>query len=300
MKKLLFPVTFRGHLARQKLLLDKLDKHFDLIIEEYPIDNISGDMGMRAVKVAQHYRRVLDKVKPDITLIRGDRFEVLPIAMLAAYKGGRVVHIEGGDLSGAIDNKVRHAISQLSDFHFVTNRASFARVVSMGANSDGVFDFGSLDVEFAFNCRKAKRLIKYKYVVVSFHPIEGEDGSFLKELMPRGHEVVWIKSNKDFATTIDGEEYAPQEYISLLRHADCLIGNSSSFLKEASIFGTSVVDIGLRQISRLKPLNVLHVPYDKLAIKNAIDTQLGRVYPPDFVYFKHDTSKSILDILKIL
>ncbi len=96
-----------------------------------------------------------------------------------------------------------------------------------------------------------------------------------------------------------GEEtYSPEDYVNLLRHASCLVGNSSSFLKEASIFGTPVVNVGSRQQGRLKPKNVLDVECNFDRIELAIHFQLVNEYEPDKIYYKENTSKLITKALK--
>src|SRR3990167_585702 len=107
--KIFFPATNRVHLARQQILLDKLESHFEVLVRQF--EPLGAIMAERAASTTEHFWAQLHIDKPDIVLVRGDRFEVLPIAMLAAYMGIPIAHIEGGDLSGALDNKVRYAIT---------------------------------------------------------------------------------------------------------------------------------------------------------------------------------------------
>ena len=113
MKRIIFFSTNRVHLARQKMLLDELEKDFEIDILDYRSEH--SDM----LNVIADYVNAFRKhIKADLAIIRGDRYELLPLAMMCAYKRIPIAHIEGGELSGAIDNKVRHAITQLSDIHF--------------------------------------------------------------------------------------------------------------------------------------------------------------------------------------
>ncbi len=95
------------------------------------------------------FSSVFDNLQPDIVVIRGDRFEVLSAAVAAAYMNKTIAHIEGGDVSGNIDESVRHAITKLAHIHFTTNEASRRRVLAAGEHPDYVFDVGASDVEFA-------------------------------------------------------------------------------------------------------------------------------------------------------
>lgn len=295
MKKILFPATNRVHLARQGILIGELKKHFDVYAESYQSQH--GGILNTVADCANHFRHVIKENKFDLVLVRGDRFEVLPIAMLAAYSNIPVAHIEGGDLSGAIDNKVRYAITSLADIHFSTNKESFARLIKMGTDPDWTFNFGSLDVEYAKSIPVSETR---DYVVICFHPMPGENPLLVEEIVRQvwGGKVVVIKSNKDNGKAYGDEEFSPDEYIKLIAEARCLIGNSSSFLKEASIFGTPVVNVGTRQNNRLKGENVIDVSCDDVEIRKALEIQLERFYDPSELYYKPETSKRICEKIK--
>lgn len=297
MKKIIFPSTFRGHLARQQLLLKELKKFFDLHIVEYGLG--SGNMADSSGEVTIFFLNQIRKIQPDLLLARGDRFEMLPIVMTCAYRGIPVAHIEGGDLSGTIDNKVRYAITHLSDFHFVTNEEAHARIISMGVPINRVWNFGSLDVEFASKV-KPQNLRNKPYILTSYHPIEGEDEKTVDSALTsfKKYDIVKIASNKDYGREYGEELYSPEDYINLMRFASCGVGNSSSFLKEASILGTPVVLIGNRQKQRLLPNNVLVIPCDETIIKEAIVFQMKRTFKPDLTYYKSETSRKIAEKLK--
>lgn len=292
MKKILFPSTNRVHIARQKLLLDELLKDFDVQVWKYDFD---GDIP----KLMDYFSTELIS-RYDLVLIRGDRYEMLPLAMLSAYRGIKIAHIEGGDLSGAIDDKVRHAITQLSDIHFATNKESFARLIQFGTDPDWTFNFGSLDVEYAksFQIDSSK---KDQHVLMCHHPLSGEDNPSIIEKIIKEEfqgDVIVIKSNSDSGSVYGQEEYPAEEYINLIANARCLVGNSSSFLKETSIFGTPVVNIGSRQKARLKSANVTDCDFDPLKIRLSIRYQLRKFYEPSEIYFKPDTSKRIAQKIK--
>lgn len=292
MKKILFPATNRVHLARQGILIDELKKHFEVHVEGYQNKHL--DILNTVADCANHFRHLLKENDFDLILVRGDRFEVLPIAMLAAYRKIPIAHIEGGDLSGAIDNKVRYAITSLADIHFSTNKESFSRLIRMGTDPDWTFNFGSLDVEYAKSIPVGER---EDYIVICFHPMPGENPILVEEIVRQVYtgKVVVIKSNGDNGKPYGSEEFSPDEYIKLIAEARCLIGNSSSFLKEASIFGTPVVNVGTRQSNRLKAESVIDVSCTDLEIRKALEIQLDRTYEPSELYYKPDTSERICE-----
>lgn len=299
MKKIFFPSTNRTHLARQKLLLDELGKDFNVVIKAYKFP-LGEDMNDTAIGLSRKFNDDIVVEKPQIVLVRGDRFEMLPISMVGALYGAKIIHIEGGDLSGVIDNKVRHAITQLADVHFATNKESYARLISMGTDPDWTFNFGSLDAEYASQC-PLKTVVEDNFVLVSFHPIPGEDGSAVKEAVHsyfKDTKIIEIKSNKDYGVEYSGNEYSPEDYISLLAYADCLIGNSSSFIKEASVFSTPVVLVGNRQQNRLLPPGVVQCPYEVSDIGFAIKDALRGKRGPSLMYLKPNTSVNIAKTIK--
>jgi len=295
MKRIIFFSSNRVHLARQQILLGELKKHFQVDIVEH--ESKYKDILDIAADYMRNFKKAIKK-GADLALIRGDRYEMLIPAQLCAYRRIPIAHIEGGDISGnVIDSKIRHAITMLSDLHFATNEEAQRRIIQMGISPTRVFNFGSLDVEFA-KLIKVKQYTGRPYIVVVHHPIRGEDVKEIENgLKFYQGKVVKIKSNKDEGKQYGLEEYSPEAYIRLIANAACLVGNSSSFLKEASIFGTPVVNLGRRQQNRLKPHNVLDVlEVEAGKIENAVKYQLKHIrYAPDELYWQPNTSKKITE-----
>lgn len=218
--------------------------------------------------------------------------------MVASYKGFQIIHIEGGDLSGdVIDSKVRHAITHLSDYHFATNREAHQRLIAMGTRPDRVWNFGSLDVEFA-NKVKPKKLKSKPYILVAYHPIKEDETELDKALSTFKCDIIRIGSNKDAGRTYGQEEFSPEDYINLMRGALVLVGNSSSLIKEASILKKGVVLIGNRQNRRFMPQNVVQVPCKEDNILQAILFQMQNKHEQDLTYYQKDTSKKICQQLR--
>lgn len=259
-------------------------------------------MASASVEYADQFNQFLDENRSDLVLARGDRYEILPLVVIAAYRGIPIIHLEGGDLSGdIIDSKVRHAITHLSSYHFCTNEESHKRLINMGIPMDRIWNFGSLDVEFAAKV-KPKKLIRGNYLLIAYHPIAGEDEKELDKALKffGKYHIIKIKSNTDSGRKYGKEEYSSEDYINLLRYANVCVGNSSSLLKEASILGVNVVNVGDRQDKRLKPKNVLDVPCKAERIKNGIIYQLSNKPVRDSIYYKPNTSKKIADKIKEL
>ncbi len=368
-RKICFPITSRVHYARQKRLLGVLqkDKNIQLqlvvggsvLLDKYgerflPAITQAGftisdtlynviegghhvAMARTAGLTALEFANTLHRMNPDIVLIRGDRFEQLALAMSAAYLNKTIAHIEGGDLSGTIDESVRHAITKLSHIHFVTNEDSRKRVIQMGEHPESVYNVGSLDIEFTSSVPvKNKGEVVNKtgvgahidvakpFFVVMQHPVTTEKNNqqHTEELFKVIDEVkmptVWFWPNSDAGTHEIAKvirvwreragsenhhirfvtDLLPEDFIGLLRGAKCLIGNSSSGIKECSYLGTPVVNIGTRQQNRLRGQNVIDAGYGKEEIKRAIVQQLEHGnYVVSPIYYQPDTSSRIAKIL---
>lgn len=296
MKKIVFIATNRVHTSRQKILLKELERYF--IVSIFQPKEQKGSMSVNSILYAIEFNNYLKENDFDYVLARGDRFEVLPLAVMAVYRGIPVIHIEGGDLSGVIDNKVRHALTQLSDYHFVTNEDSHKRLITMGVSPNRVWNFGSLDVEFASKVKPQK--LRNKYILVTYHPIEGEDEKELdKALLDfKKFDIIKIGSNRDYGREYGEETFTPEDYINLMRYADVCVGNSSSLIKEASILEVPVVLIGERQKNRLLPNNIVKVTCETDKIEQAIKYQLNMKHIKDLTYYQKDTSKKIAVKLK--
>ena len=300
MKKIFFPATNRVHLARQKILLEKLEPHFEVQVRQF--DPLGATMAERAASTTEHFYQQLELDKPDIVLVRGDRAVVLSIAMMAAYMNIPIAHIEGGCETGAsvIDSRVRHAISHLSNIHFVTDKEAQKNLISKGIDIDSIFNVGSLDVSFAAQVEPVRQR-EGDYILLTHHGIPGEPTSEVYDAIKDiGVDIVGIKSNSDYMESIMHEEYSAENFVNLMRYAACVVGNSSAICKEASVLGVPCVLTGTRQDGRLIGKNVMRVPHEKTEIAKSVRYQIehGR-YDPDLVYYQSNTEEKIVDTLKI-
>jgi UDP-hydrolysing UDP-N-acetyl-D-glucosamine 2-epimerase len=368
-RRICFPMTSRAYYGRSQLLIRKLHDHPDIdlelmlggsiLLDKYSrgiADDIEAGgftistslfnvieggnhvaMAKTACLTALEFTNGIHAADPDVVVICGDRFEQLAIAMAAAYLNKTIAHIEGGDVTGSIDESVRHAITKLAHLHFVTNGDAHRRVLAMGEDPHYVFNTGSLDVEVAAQLTGAittETLNRYgvgdtidlaqPFVLVIQHPVttEPDNGPHLEEtlaaVLQLGIPAVWIWPNPDAGTGEMSErlrhfreragrhahamrfitDVPVAEFIALLRVTACLVGNSSAGIKECSYLGTPVVDVGSRQQGRLRAHNVVHVGYDRQAIAEAIRRQAGHGrYAASDVYYRPGVSDAIVDVL---
>jgi len=281
------------------------------------------------------FSSVFDHIKPDLVVVRGDRFEVLAASIAANYLNITIAHIEGGDSSGTIDESIRHAITKLAQVHITTNAPAKARVIKMGEDPKYVFDFGSPDIEVVKKFVNKKQNITSEtgsgyeidfskpYLMVMYHPVTTEleeirqsTRTILNSIKDIDMQTIWFWPNVDTGAEEISHELrkfrdvypklkirfmrylAPKEFLSLLSKVSCLIGNSSAGIKECSYLGVPVVNIGTRQSDRLRAKNVLDVACDKKQILNAVKKQVKIVrYPASRLYFKTNTAKKISNML---
>jgi len=366
-RKVCFVITSHIHYGRSKLILDELKKHknidLQIVVGASAILDPHGDVltllkrdgfayhakifmtleGGNPIAMAKttgigitEFATAFDNLQPDIVLVRGDRYEILAAVVAAAYLNIPIAHIEGGDVTGTIDESVRHAITKLAHIHFTTNDEAKKRVLAMGERPEYVFNFGAPELEFVVkNTFKItnefiNRLgvgdvvnINEPYLVVMQHPVTTEIGknrANIEETLHAVHEVgiptIWFWPNVDAGSDevskgirVFREKYKPdhmrfvkylppEEFIALLKHSACLVGNSSAGIKEASYLGLPVVNIGSRQNGRMRGLNVVDVEHDRKKIKKAIEKQLAKgIYKSSKIYCKPNTSKNIVRIL---
>ncbi len=310
---------------------------FHQLIEGENPTTMAKSTGLGTIEMAT----VLENLKPDYVVIVGDRFEMMSVTIAAAYMNIRIVHTMGGEVTGTIDESIRHAITKFAHIHFPANDDAKDRIVKMGEDQNYVFNFGCprLDlVKEELNRCSIESLsdlfIEYSgvgepinvekpYLLVSQHPVTTEFGEnryqieqtlyALNELkMPT--IMLWPNADAGSDDISKGirsfrEKYKPKwlyvfrnlptaTYIHLMNTTSCLIGNSSSGVREGAFIGTPVVNIGSRQNSRASGKNVLNAGYDRQAILKAIQNQLKHgKYQSDHLYGDGLAGKKIADAI---
>jgi UDP-hydrolysing UDP-N-acetyl-D-glucosamine 2-epimerase len=368
-RRICFPLTNRAYYGRSQLLIRKLHAHPEIDLElmlggsilldkysQHIADDIEAGgftisaslfnvieggnhvaMAKTACLTALEFTNGLHALNPDVVIICGDRFEQLAIAMAAAYLNLTVAHIEGGDVSGSIDESVRHAITKLAHIHFVTNEDARRRVLAMGENPAYVFNTGSLDVELAsrVDLRIANERvnshgvghavdISQPFLMVIQHPVTTEADNrehletTLRAVALLDMPTIWFWPNPDAGTAEMAESLRhfrerhgtatekmrfitnvpADEFVAMLSRAACLVGNSSAGIKECSFLGTPVVNVGGRQQGRLVAPHAVHVGYDSDAICSAVTAQLRHGrYASSHIYYRPEASQAIVDVL---
>ncbi|WP_322446251.1 UDP-N-acetylglucosamine 2-epimerase [Robertmurraya mangrovi] len=277
----------------------------------------------------------LGRLKPDLLIILGDRFEALAIAQTALVLNIPIAHIHGGEVSfGAYDDSIRHAITKMSYLHFVATEDYRKRVIRLGENPERVFNVGAPGIENIFKLKLySKReleselqmsltsplfLVTHHPTTLSDNPIEGT--LELLEALEYFNDatIIFTKSNADnYGRTINNlvtdfvnrnkfrtkfyDSLGQTRYLSLIKEANVVIGNSSSGLLEVPYLQTPTVNIGSRQKGRLSPESVFNSKPDVIDIKENIQRALDFKFQNNTNYKLFgdgNTSTKIISIIK--
>ncbi|MES2943187.1 MAG: UDP-N-acetylglucosamine 2-epimerase [Pseudomonadota bacterium] len=279
------------------------------ICGELPVDVSTRTPGSMSASVGECLKTVtalLQKERPDILLLLGDRGEMLAGAIAALHLGIVSVHIHGGERSGTVDEPVRHAISKLASYHLVATEESRERLIRMGELPERIEVTGAPGLDgieadaglTAGECRAALNLPADKsFVLALFHPVVQQAGDaylqtagLLQALKRISLPVVWPEPNADAGSREvlraldelglpEGSHRARHLHRPLfcaaMKHCAVMVGNSSAGIIEASTFGTPVVNVGDRQRLRERNSNVQDVTADAAAIESAIRLALA-------------------------
>lgn len=265
--------------------------------------NYTSDMGINLGNTITYLSSYVHDIKPDMIVVHGDRIDALAGAIVGALNNIWVSHIEGGEISGTIDESIRHAVSKFAHFHFVANDEATKRLIQLGENKDNIFAIGSPDIDVMLSeqlpsFEEVKNWYKLRfdnYAIVLYHPVTTEVGelatkvnALMEALEESGRKYVLIYPNNDTGTEVIISRYeqvrATERYevfktlkfeyfLTLLKNADFIIGNSSAGVREACVYGVPAIDIGSRQNGRYDTSilrNVRHSGESKEEIIEAI------------------------------
>lgn len=275
------------------------------------------------------FTKFVKNIKPDMIFVHGDRVEAMAGAIVGALNNIYVSHIEGGEISGTIDESIRYAISKLANFHFVSNESSKKNLIQMGENANNIFIVGSPDIDimvknnYDIDYIKKKYNINFEnYAIMIYHPVISEI-DFLKNkikvlvdsIIESDRNYVVIYPNNDMGSDIILEEYKRligndkiimypsirfEYFLTLLKYSDFVIGNSSLGIRESGIYGIPTINVGTRQNGRYDlrtQKNICCVNEKKSEIINAIN-EIEKYKYKDKMFGNGDSDKRILKILE--
>lgn len=306
-------VTFfvTGMHMMQRYGLTKLEVHRmpGVAVHEFLNQRAGDGQDVVLAKTVMGFSDYVMENRPDLVVIHGDRVEALACALVCAMNYIRSAHIEGGEVSGTIDEMFRHSATKLSAHHFVSSEDAKRRVMVLGEPEDSIHVIGSPELDFhagpsgvTLDEVRARYQIPFAdYGIVVFHPVTSETETMAEQakglfsvLNGSGRNFVVIAPNNDPGSeAIFAEINAlPQgrfrlipsmrfaHFSELMKHAACMVGNSSAGVREAPFLGTPSLDVGTRQTNRANAPSIFKADArDGAAIDAFLNAEWGKRYP---------------------
>ena len=290
----------------------------DILVDEtveIPVDSKdAGDISHNQAITLEKFTRLFMEKKYNGIVILGDRYEMLSIAIAAGNTHTPIFHLCGGDTTeGAIDEWIRHSITKMSYLHFPTNAESYKRIIQLGEDSERVFNYGSTSIDNIIklsnmpksDALKSIGLEECRYAVCTYHPVTMDNGdvdemvqNFLEAIKHTPEiEFIVTKSNADqggahINELLDASQanitnlhvyisLGVVRYLSLMKSAEFVLGNSSSGIIETPAFGIPTINIGDRQRGRLQSESIINCSTDsesiEAAIQKAMDSEFKKM-----------------------
>lgn len=285
---------------------------------------------------------IFASLQPDVVITVGDRFETMATAIAAAYMNIPLAHTMGGEVTGTIDESIRHAVTKLAHVHFPANERAGERIVRMGEDPNAVHVVGCPRIDVVADAiangsrQQARESLEREgvggevdydrpFLLVAQYPVTTEYGAGerqIAETLAAVEELelpaimLWPNADAGSEDVARGmrkhrellhfeperirfyKNFAPETYIHLLSRCVCVIGNTSSAIREGAYLGTPAVNIGTRQQGRDQGANVVDVAYDRAAIVAAARRQIEHgPYPRDHLYGDGHAGERIAAVL---
>lgn len=258
-------------------------------------------MDLTLAKTIEGLSSYCKEINPDLIVVHGDRVETLAGAIVGSLNNILVAHIEGGELSGTVDELIRHSVSKLSHIHFVSNADAAKRLLQMGEVKESIFTIGSPDVDIMFSDTLPELAVAKRYyqidfdvfAIVMFHPVTTEIDQmeqyavqFVTALLEDNHNYVVVYPNNDLGSRLVLSAYEQlkensrfriipslrfEYFLTLLKNCQFIIGNSSAGIREAPYYGVPIINIGTRQRNRTVDAAIINVDYIKKNISEALN-----------------------------
>jgi len=269
------------------------------------INQIEGDsMELILANTITGLTKFLHENHVDLIVIHGDRVEALAGAIVGALRNILVAHVEGGEVSGTIDDLMRHATSKLSHIHFVANTTAEKRLQQLGESESSIFHIGSPDVDIMLSdklpslddAKKRYNVSFNSFSIAMLHPVTTEvdlqfkhASVFAEAMLESNQNYIVIYPNNDLGSHEIFSAYKLlndnprvrifpslrfEHFLTFLKHADFIIGNSSAGIHEAPIYGVPTINLGTRQLNRFQYESIFNAEFDKRAILENINRVL--------------------------
>ena len=329
MKKIVFLTGTRADFGKIKALIQKIEDHNDFeafifvtgmhLLHQYGYTLIEVErcgyknlktfenhtdeatMDLTLAKTINGFSEYIKTINPDLIVVHGDRVEALAGAIVGSLNNILVAHIEGGELSGTIDELIRHSVSKLSHIHYTSNDEAKQRLMQMGELEQSIYTIGSPDVDIMFsnNLPHIDEVKHYyeipfeSYALAMYHPVTtsslasifNDAKQLVEGLIESKRNYVIIYPNNDLGSQQIIEAFTELEshprfkifpsirfeyFLTLLKKSEFIIGNSSAGVREAPYYGIPTINIGNRQMNRASNSRIINISAKKEEILNAI------------------------------
>lgn len=297
-------------------------------VYKYINQNAEDSMDVVLAKTINGLSDYVKELNPDLILVHGDRVEAMAGAIVGSLNNILVGHIEGGEVSGTIDELIRHSVSKMAHLHFVCNERARNRLLQLGEREESIFVIGSpdLDVMKSAELPSLEDVKSYyeipfgEYGIVMFHPVTTEVDSLphhveelFTALIDSGKNYVVVYPNNDHGSQVilDGINRLSghsnfrvfpslrfESFLTLLKNARCIVGNSSAGVREAPFYGLPSVNIGSRQNNRANSASIINVDNDRKAISDAISKAFSSRFVPELEFGDGSSSQLFSEAIK--
>jgi UDP-N-acetylglucosamine 2-epimerase (hydrolysing) len=356
MRKIVFLTGTRADFGKIKALIEGVEKHAEFepfvfvtgmhLLHEYGYTLIEVErcgfkniftfhnhtdeatMDLTLAKTINGFSEYIKSVNPDLIVVHGDRVEVLAGAIVGSLNNILVAHIEGGELSGTIDELIRHSVTKLSHVHYTSNEEAKKRLLQMGELDTSIFTIGSPDIDIMFSDRLPSLKVVKSYYEIEFesyglamyHPVTTEIDTievyanhFVDALIDSDKNFVVIYPNNDLGSKHILKAYDKlknnsrfkvfpsvrfEYFLTLLKNAEFMIGNSSAGIREAPYYGVPTINVGTRQLNRATSSEVVNVVCNKMKIIEALSHISSKTVDYDYDFGKGDSTKLFIDSLE--
>ncbi len=301
-------------------------KVFKKNVIKFKNQSLNDRLELILTKTTKKFSDIVKRLNPDLIIIHGDRVEALSCALVGSLNHILTAHIEGGEVSGTIDDTIRHAVTKLSHIHFVGSKIAYKRVLKMGENRKSIFSIGSPDIDIILKKKlptaqyvKKRYSINFKnYSILLWHPVTSKINSIKKDTIklisflenfnkkiiiiypnndPGSNQIINVYNklkNKNFKVL---KSLRFESFLTLLKNSDFIIGNSSSAIYEAPMFNVPSINIGDRQHKRLKLSTIKNYEIKDLDKYEVIKFLKSYKKTKKNIFGKGNSDKKFIDIL---
>lgn len=300
-----------------------IDERIYTVIDGGTLETMTKSTGLAIIELSTYFSRI----KPDLLLVIGDRYDLLPAVVCAALQNIPIAHIQGGERTGTIDESIRHVVTKFSHLHFPATEGSRDFIIQLGEKPENVIVSGCPAIDLLLESEVMSRATLFEklaertkmgslpdphsdYLLLVQHPVTTEHSEAYDQMMetlmaihrlkkqtimmapnidtgsdPMSAAIRKVKNDFDSSYLYSYRHMPIDIFFNLMRHASCMIGNSSAGIRESGYFGTPVLNIGSRQKNREYGKNVMNVGCNRIEIEKGIRAQLEHgPYPVEQIY----------------